>query len=219
MNYYNEMNYNKKCKSISIFSNVNKKIEFKNSTEIKPNYNPITNQKMPVMTRNQFKQNVEMNKSKTKEMEQKLTTKIEKGKCTIKGMKNTKPLDEEDDIIQRHIKYLLAQFDKDKSKKEKVELLIEIYQYVIQQILKGPPEKLNGWINFICNVYSKAVELEQEYYSGNLNEIDEALSDTFMHTLFLSKKYAMEIVYSYQGTNHKELIDVTKEEMNLLTNK
>jgi len=211
------MNYNKKCKSISIFSNVNKKIEFKNSTEIKPNYNSITNQKMPVMTRNQFKQNVEMNKSKTKEMEQKLTTKIEKGKgkCMIQGMKKTKPLDEEDFIITNNVSKLLSKLTKDKPKKEKVELLIEIYQYIIQRILKGPPEKLNGWIKFICTVYSKAVELEQEYYSGNLNEIDEALSDTFMHTLFLSKKYAMEIVYSYQGTDHKELIDITKEEMNL----
>lgn len=115
-------------------------------------------------------------------------------------------------------KVLLARCDSTIGKENKMRIALEIFEKVnkeLPQLIAVEDQKMS-WRNFAACVFNKINDFNDEYSSGNWNDIDNKLVDKFVDELCKAKDFTSEIIRNYSGPCNTDLMIKAKNELERL---
>ena len=146
---------------------------------------------MPIITRNQFKNTV-----------------------AAKALVPSTILGLSEKLFCAETKVLLARCDSAYGKENKMRVALEIFEKVNKELpeIIASQNQNNLWINFVCCVFNKINQLNDEYNSGDWHEIDKKLLDKFLGELSKAKEFTSEIIRNYNGPYNTDIMIKAKNE-------
>lgn len=130
----------------------------------------------------------------------------------------TKPVVPTHSSFCAETKVLLARCDSTIGKENKMRIALEIFEKVnkeLPQLIAVEDQKMS-WKNFAACVFNKINDFNDEYSSGNWNDIDNELVDKFVYELCKAKEFTAEIIRNYSGPCNTDLMIKAKNELERL---
>lgn len=111
------------------------------------------------------------------------------------------------------MKNLLAICEKEKCKENKIKTALQIYNLInhnLNKVIKI--EGIDRWIVYVCTVFNKILEFEDQRNSGAWNKVDKILVENFVSELNKTKEFSLNIIKNYNGLL-SYMISQTKEKI------
>jgi len=106
-----------------------------------------------------------------------------------------------EDQFYNEIKVLLIRLDLATGKENRMRVTLQIFEKInkdLPLIINSQSPNILAWKRFVCVIFNKINEFEDDYYSGNWDEIiDEILLDKFVGELITTKNFASEIIRNH----------------------
>ena len=103
-------------------------------------------------------------------------------------------------------------------KENKMRVALEIFEKVNKELpqLISTRSQETSWIKFSAVIFNKINQFNDEYSSGEWQEIDENLVDKFIEELCKARKIVLEIIENYMGPCFSDHIIKAKDEIERL---